>query len=221
MRRIRAAAVALALAPTVAAATPQNPSPPVNSTLNHFAGFDTIKTAQFHYNLNDGDFKFPSHFFATREGTDIAADQASGNSQRKLLHAVGHVVVHQTQASGSMSGKEASLAQRPSTLTCDTLDVDGTRQLYTATGNMHFSQDGGREATSDRAVLDESNHHLHMEGHVHVREGERSIDADVLDYDTNTGQVDGNGDVTITSPVETPQPGLAPPPKKSKKKRIL
>ena len=32
------------------------------STLSNFAGFDSIKTAQFHYNINNGDFQFPAHF---------------------------------------------------------------------------------------------------------------------------------------------------------------
>ncbi len=222
-RRLAAvAALAVALpAQRAVLGAPQGPGG-FDSTLNHFAGFDTIRTAQFHYNLNNGDFNFPAHFYATREGTDITADRANGNSQRKQLHAIGHVVVHQTQPVTSAGGKEANLTQRPSTLSCDTLDVDGFRQLYTANGNMHFTQEGGRNATSDRAVLDESNHRLHMEGHVHVREGERSIDADVLDYDTRSGEVDGNGNVTITSPVETPLPGARPAPtKKPKKKRLF
>jgi lipopolysaccharide export system protein LptA len=86
---------------------------------------------------------------------------------------------------------------------------------------MHFVQEGGREATSDTAILDDANHHLHMEGHVHVKNGESSIDSDVLDYDTLTGQLDGNGNVTITAPVETAQPGGPAPSSKPRKKRIL
>ncbi len=191
-----------------------------NSTLNNFAGFDSIKTAQFHYNFNNGNFNFPVHFFATREGTDIAADQGSGNSERKMLHATGHVIVHQNQAVGG-GGKASTFTQKPSTLTCDTLDVDGNRKLYTATGNMRFTQEGGKEATSDRAVLDDANHHLHMEGHVRVRDGERSMQAEVLDYDTLTGELNGNGNVTITAPVETASPGPRPSSTKKPKKRIF
>ncbi len=190
------------------------------SPLSHFAGFDTIKTAQFHYNFNNGNFSFPVRFFATREGTDIAADQGNGNSERKMLHATGHVVIHQT-GSTPASGKASAFTQKPSTLTCDTLDADGNRKLYVATGNMHFTQEGGKEATSDRAVLDDANHHLHMEGHVRVREGDRIIEAAALDYDTLSGQLDGNGNVTITTPVETPAAGAVPAATKKPKKRIL
>jgi lipopolysaccharide assembly outer membrane protein LptD (OstA) len=190
------------------------------STLSHFAGFDTIKTAQFHYNFNDGDFSFPVRFLATREGTDIAADRGNGNSERKLLHATGNVIIHQTGGT-SASGKASTFTEKPSTLTCDTLDVDGNRKLYVATGNMHFTQEGGKEATSDRAVLDDANHHLHMEGHVRVRQGDRVIEAAALDYDTLSGQLDGNGNVTITTPADTPAPGPAPAATKKPKKHII
>jgi lipopolysaccharide assembly outer membrane protein LptD (OstA) len=190
------------------------------STMSHIGGFDHITTSKFDFNLNSGDFVIPGHFTATRSGTDVTADQATGNSKSKIMHAQGHVVVHQNQALAGHGDNTAKFTERPSTLTCDKLDVDGTRKLFTATGNMHFVQEGGREATSDTAVLDDANHHLHMEGHVHVRNGEQTVDADVLDYDTQTGQLDGNGDVTITAPVETAQPGPPGSPKPKKKRRI-
>jgi len=208
------------LATSLAGAAPET-SAGAESSLNHLAGFD-IRTEHFTYNLNNGDFSLPGHFDATRSGTNITADRATGNSQRKLMHAAGHVVVHQSQPVAS--GKANDLTQRPSTLTCDTLDVDGNRRMYTAHGNMRFTQEGGHEATSDMAVLDDANHHLHMEGHVHVRNGEQTIDSDVLDYDTLTGQLVGNGNVTITAPVETPLPGTAAtraPKKKTKHLRRL
>ena len=131
------------------------------------------------------------------------------------MHAEGHGVVHQTQATGA--AKANDLTDRPSTLTCDKLDVNGTRQLYTAAGNMHFTQEGGREATSDTAVLDDAAHHLHMEGRVHVKNGDQTVDANVLDYDTQTGELDGNGNVTITTPVESPGPRTAASPKPKKR----
>ncbi len=198
----------------VALAAPEND--PQSSSLNHLAGFD-IRTEHFTYNLNNGDFSLPDHFDATRAGTNITADRATGNSQRKEMHAQGHVVVHQSEP--LRNGKASDLTQRPSTLYCDRLDVDGNRQVYTATGNMRFAQEGGHEATADRAVLDDANHHLHMEGNVHVRNGEQTVNSNTLDYDTLTGQLTGNGNVTITAPVETPTPGPAPTaaPKKKKK----
>ena len=219
MRRRGLLAVALLTAAASAAAA----SPQANQSysLSNVAGFDSIKTARFTYNINTGNFDFPGHFDATRSGTNITADRANGNSQRKQLHAEGHVVVHQNQALQG-SGKTPDLTQRPSTLTCDILDVDGNRKVYTATGNMRFVQEGGREASADHAILDDVNHHLHLEGHAHVRNGVQSIDSDVLDYDTVTGQLDGNGNVTITAPVETAPPGEArsPAPKKPRR-RIL
>ncbi len=221
---------ALALAAVVAAAAahparaagptpaPAGPGAGLGSTTSNFAGFDTIRTAQIHYNINNGTFEFPTHFSATRQGMDITADRANGNSQKKQLHAVGNVVVHQVEPTGT--GKTSALTQRPSTLTTDMLDVDGGRQIYTATGNMHFTQEGGKEASADRAVLDDLTHHLHMEGHVRVRDGERTIEATQLDYDTLTGEVDGNGNVTITAPAPTDTPGPPQPAstKKPKKK---
>lgn len=172
---------------------------------SNIAGFDKIHTDKINFNINNGDFTIPDAFSATRQGTDITADRATGNSKSKMLHAVGHVVVRQN-APLADRGRATDLTQRPSTLTTDTLDVDGTRKLYTATGNMHFTQEGGRDATSDRATLNDGTHKLHMEGHVHVKNGEQTISSDVLDYDTLTGQLDGNGNVTITSPVESPGP---------------
>jgi lipopolysaccharide assembly outer membrane protein LptD (OstA) len=198
-------------------ATAQSPDTAEGGTsVSHIAGFDHIQTDKFDYNLNTGDFSIPGHFTATRQGTDVTADHATGNSKAKVMHAEGHVIVHQTP--GGPPGHTSELTSRPSTLTCDKLDVDGTRKLYTATGNMHYTQEGGREATSDTAVLDDASHHLHMQGHVHVRSGDQTVDSDALDYDTVTGQLDGNGNVTITAPVETPAPGPARTPRPKKRK---
>jgi lipopolysaccharide assembly outer membrane protein LptD (OstA) len=214
-----AAAVPSAAAPAVPA--PAAPLPP-GSTAGQFqnvAGFDHIQTDDIEYNLNTGEFTLKDRFSASRRGLDITADHATGNSKKKTLHAVGHVVVHQNEPLQNR-GKTTELTQKPSTLTCDKLDADGVRQLYVAAGNVHFMQED-RDATSDSATLDDLNHHLHMVGHVHVRSGEQSIAADALDYDTITGQVEGHGDVTIVAPVETATPG--PPgsaaPAKGKKKR--
>jgi lipopolysaccharide assembly outer membrane protein LptD (OstA) len=215
VRSVLAACLVAALLRAQAPATPE--SSEGGTSVSHLAGFDHIQTDKFDYNLNTGDFTIPGHFTATRQGTDVTADHATGNSKSKIMHAEGHVVVHQNQPP---PGKPSDLTARPSTLTCDKLDVDGTKKVYTATGNMHFSQEGGREATSDNAILDDANHHLHMEGHVRVRDGDQTVEAETLDYDTLSGQLDGNGNVTITAPVETPQPGVARTPK-PKKKKIL
>lgn len=208
--RVARATVALVLA-THGVAVAQSDA----SGGSNIAGFDRIRTSKIDFNINSGEFTIPEHFAATRSGTDITADRATGNSKAKSLHAFGHVVVHQNQPLANR-GQATNLTQRPSTLTTDKLDVDGTRKLYTASGNMHFTQEGGRDATSDNAVLDDVAHKLHMEGHVRVKDGEQTIEADTLDYDTQTGQLSGNGNVTITTPVASPGPNdrIAPPKKR-------
>jgi lipopolysaccharide assembly outer membrane protein LptD (OstA) len=183
---------------------------------SNIAGFSHIRTDKVEFNINNGDFTIPGHFTATREGSDITADHATGNSKQKMLHAEGHVVVHQ-MSSATGSAASGDLSRNPSTLTCDRLDVDGVKKIYYATGNMHFTQVGGREATSNSAVLDETAHHLHLEGHAHVRKDDQVIDADTLDYDTASGELEANGDVTITAPVETAAPGPSAIPKKKKR----
>lgn len=184
------------------------PPPAADTGASNVAGFSHIKTDKVSFNINNGDFTIPDRFTATRPGSDITADRATGNSKQKQLHAEGHVVVHQmSAATGTKSTND--LSQRPSTLTCDRLDVDGIKKIYYATGNMHFTQEGGREATSDNAVLDDANHHLHLEGHAHVRKDDQVIDADTLDYDTASGELEANGDVTITAPYQTAPPGAA------------
>ena len=212
----RTATAAAALAFALGGAGSASAQAPGGMSASHFGGFDSIKTERFNFNLNTGDFSIPGHFTATREGSDVTADRASGNSKRKIMHAQGNVVVHDDGTGGAHGAKTSELAQKPSTLTCDTLDVDGTTKIYTATGNMHFVQ-AGREARSDRAVLDDANHHLHMEGNVHVKNGDQTIDAAVLDYDTQSGQLDGNGNVTIVAPVETAAPRTTTTVKKKKK----
>ena len=223
MRPLASAFAALATAAVACGLAVAAPQPPAaanaGASMSHIGGFDNITADHVSFNLNTGDFTIPGHFNATRSGTDITADRATGNSKSKIMHAEGNVIVHQNQSLANRGPNASQLTQKPSTLTCDKLDVDGTRKLYTATGNMHFTQEGGREANSDRAVLDDANHHLHMEGHVHVKSGEQSFDANVLDYDTLTGQLVGDGNVTITSPVETAPPGVPKPGRSAKPKR--
>ena len=115
-------AAAAALATAVSAQTTN-----AGTTLfKNVGGFDHIQSDDVQYNLNNGDFTLRDRFTAVREGTEITADRASGNSKSRLLHAEGHVVVHQNQPL-KQSGRAADLTQKPSTLTCDKLDVDGNR----------------------------------------------------------------------------------------------
>lgn len=217
--RLRRAFGALALA-SLAVTSVALGAPEDEGVASNVAGFSHIRADKVEFNINTGDFTIPDRFTATRGGSDITADHATGNSKQKLLHAEGHVVVHQSSAAVS-GAKTNDLTQRPSTLTCDRLDVDGIKKVYYATGNMHFTQEGGREATADSAVLDDAAHHLHMEGHVHVRQGDQTIDGDTLDYDTQSGQLDANGNVTITAPVETAAPGPPGSPAPKRRKRLF
>ncbi|MFY9779782.1 MAG: LptA/OstA family protein [Candidatus Baltobacteraceae bacterium] len=218
----RVSATPRATAAAVPAAVPAPAAPPpapgsAGAQFQNVAGFDRIQTDDVQYNLNTGEFTLKDRFSAARHGIDITADRATGNSRKKILHATGHVVLHQTEPLPNR-GKATELTQKPSTLTTDQLDADGSRQLYVATGHVHFTQEN-REATADAATLDDLNHHLHMSGNVHVRSGEQSIDADVLDYDTFSGEVEGHGNVTIVAPVETATPGAPRPAKPAKGKK--
>ncbi len=191
------------------------------SFFKNVGGFDRIQSETVNFNFETGNFSLPDHFTAVREGTDISADHATGNSRRKELHAVGHVVVHQTKAVKS-AGKTSELTQKPSTLVCDKLDVDGVRHLYVATGHVHFTQEK-RSATADSATLDDAEHHLHLEGSVHIADGDQTLDAQVVDYDTQSGEIRAEKDVTIVAPVPTATPGVAKPAAtgKPKKKHFL
>ena len=223
MKSFTASAAVLTCALAVASAAigaPQGagPAEPASGA-SGVAGFDHIATKHISFNYDNGNFTLPGPFTASSKDTDITADQATGNSKQKLLHARGHVVVHK-KAEQRPNGKGSSVTQKPSTLDCDSLDADGNSKVYTCTGNMHFVQEGGRDATADAATLDDAHHHLHMQGNVHVQDKDRTINASTIDYDTLSGQIEADGDVTITAPAETAPPGTAPV-SPIKRKKIL
>jgi lipopolysaccharide export system protein LptA len=208
---------ASAPAPQRATAAPApEPSASDRSGFSHLAGFDHIQTDDVKYNLNTGEFSLKDRFTAVREGMDITADSGAGNSKKKQLHAQGHVIVH---SSKKVEGKGAgAVTEEPSTLTCDKLDVDGGRKLYTASGSVHFSQED-RDATADTGTLDDAHNILHLEGHVHIRDKEQYLDADVVDYNTASGEMNAHGGpVSIRVPLETAGP-VAPATARPKKKK--
>lgn len=182
--------VPLAFALAMAAPGTAQPQTP-NRGIENFAGFDHISAEYIKWNMTDGKFQIPKRYTAFRGGTDISADSASGNSKKKLLHAVGNVVVHQKKQFGT-GADAAKVTQEPSTLTCDKLDADGLRKFYVANGNVHFTQ-VDRDATSNAGTLDDVNHMLHLEGNVHIRDKDQYVDADVVDYNTQTGEVTIHG----------------------------
>jgi lipopolysaccharide transport protein LptA len=195
-----AALAALCCLPAAGVAFAQSSSP---GEFRNLGGFDTITTRTIDTNLNTGVFSVPDHFNATRSGTEISADRATGNTKKKTVHAVGNVVVHRT-ASLDVKGPASKFAQEPSTLTCDKLDVDGVRKFYTATGNVHFTQQD-RDATADRGTLDDVSNELHLQGNVHVRDKEQYLDGQDVVYNTKTGDVRATGNpVTVRAPIATP-----------------
>jgi lipopolysaccharide transport protein LptA len=195
----------------VAASAQRSPSP-TQPGFHNVGGFDTITTRTIDTNLNTGDFTVPERFAATRSGTEISADRATGNSKKKLVHATGHVVVHRTGQVESQGELASKVSGEPSTLTCDTLDVDGIRKFYVAVGNVHFTQQD-REATADRATLNDLTNELHLTGNVHIRDKEQFLDGNDVIYNTKTGDVKATGNpVMVRTPVEAATPGgLAPP----------
>lgn len=187
-----------------------SPAPPDHSQMpdvaSNVSGFDHIQAEHMEMNFTSGEYKIPDRFNAVRQGTEITADSATGNTKKKTMHAVGHVIVHQNSALKSAGDVQKMTSQGPSTLTCDKLDVDGIAKTYLATGNVHFTQQN-REGTSDTGKLNDISHMLHMEGHVHLRDGEQTLDGDVVDYNTVTGEALVNGKPAIVRmPMETPPP---------------
>lgn len=223
---VRGLALAACWIAAVGAAAAPRPSPEgAGGGFHNVGGFDTISTKTIDTNLNTGDFTVPGHFTATRSGTEISADRATGNSKKKLVHATGHVVVHRTGEGPPLGeGDQAKVSQEPSTLTCDTLDVDGTKKFYVATGNVHFTQQD-REASADRGTLDDVTNDLHLIGNVHIRDKEQYLDGTDVTYNTKTGDVKASGNpVIVRTPVETPSPGEAQPtasPSAKPKRKIL
>jgi len=219
---LRGLAVPLLAASCLMAATVKSPpvvKPPATSKstpnaikpgFHNVGGFDTITTKTIDTNLNTGDFSVPEHFDATRGTTEISADRATGNSKRKTVHATGHVVVHRTgplQATGALAGGSGG----PSTLTCDTLDVDGVKKYYVATGNVHFTQED-REASADHGTLNDVTNELHLVGNVHIRDKEQYLDGTDVVYNTKTGDLRASGNpVIVRTPVETAAPAAALP----------
>jgi lipopolysaccharide export system protein LptA len=200
MKFSRLALLSLAL---VVAAASRAASQSPDRGIEHFAGFDYILASDIKWNSTTGAFTVPQRFRAVRAGTELNADSGFGNSRKKLLHATGHVIVHQGKQFGT-GADAAKVTQEPSTLTCDKLDADGTRKYYVATGAVHYTQID-RDMTSNSGTLDDANHMLHLEGSVHIRDKGQYVDADVVDYNTQTGQVNVHGSPAVVRvPAEPP-----------------
>lgn len=184
------------------------------------ASFDlgvwTVHASSLDANFKNGDFSTPAKVVMTRTGGDVTADRANGNYKRQELFLVGHVVMHDAQGgAGSLEGGPADHAPSPSTLTADKAQIDGQAKLYKAIGNVHYVQ-ADTVVDADTGTLDDATHDLLLEGRVHIVQGARSMLAQRVVYNTQTGKAHAQGNVTMQFPSElhrtlaTPKPLKVP-----------
>jgi len=124
-----------------------------------------VSTSEFSYNWDSGVFAAPQHITLTRPGSTIDADRANGNEKQRVATLYGNVVLHDSR--GTIAGIAGKGSHAPATLTCDRLDVEGTRKMSGAIGRVHFVQ-GASRAGADRANLNGLTHNLQFHGHVHL-----------------------------------------------------
>ncbi|MBV9277689.1 MAG: hypothetical protein JOZ97_05580 [Candidatus Eremiobacteraeota bacterium] len=196
-------------------------------------------------NFRAGDFTVPSHISVTCPNRSIDADRARGNFGRKRATLYGHVVIHDTQGGAGLADFSPSGAASagPATLTSDQLEIDSLNKTYTAIGNVHYVQgnrvidarqgtlddnskiltleslhfaEGVQSGNANHGVLNDATHDLDLTGAVHVVDGDRSMDADHILYNTQSGALHARGHIVMQFPG---QEAGAPAPRK--KKRIL
>jgi lipopolysaccharide assembly outer membrane protein LptD (OstA) len=208
-----AATPAISPAPVGSAAPLVSPAAKADEeSLDVIGGFD-IRSGSIDYNYSTGDYTIPTRFTATNGGTDISADRAKGNSKRKIITADGNVVIHQARTPIKPGAAPSHFTQAPSTLTGDHIDADGIAKIYTVIGHVRFTQ-GERDATADRGTFNDVTNEVHMEGHVVIKDQGQTLDAETVDYNTQTGDGKASGNVTVVAPVATPEPASAPRKKK-------
>lgn len=176
-----------------------------------------IETDETHWNFNSGDFTMPHRVRFFRPGTDAVGDRATGNSKRGTATLIGNVTVHDSGNAPEATGGGAYSGSGPATLTCDQLEIDSKQKVYTATGNVHFSQ-GTRTGTAQHGVLDRTTGKLLLTGDVKLTDAGSSMTANVVNYNLNTKDVDVSGaPLIIKQPVPPAQAGTATPKPKKKK----
>ncbi|HXP92578.1 MAG TPA: L-threonylcarbamoyladenylate synthase [Candidatus Binatia bacterium] len=223
----RTLAVALLVAATALPAIAQNrpapaPAPKASSSSSTLTnGQFSVETDETNYNLNNGDFEMPHHVHFTRPGTDVTGDRAHGNTRNDTITITGHVVLHQTGAVNSLgAGAQKVTSEEPSTLMTDELQVDGKAKTYTAIGNVHWAQ-GNKKLSADHGVLNELTHQLNLQGNVHIEQNQQSMDADRVDYDTETEDGKAYGAPVVSRlPVTAPGPDVTSPPAPKPKKGL-
>jgi lipopolysaccharide assembly outer membrane protein LptD (OstA) len=76
-------------------------------------------------------------------------------------------IIVHMKRSVSVTGQAAGSEQGPSTMTCDHLEIDAQSRHYHATGNVHYVQKE-RSMTADVADFDEASRRMRLEGHVAI-----------------------------------------------------
>ncbi|MBV8727910.1 MAG: hypothetical protein JO233_08990 [Candidatus Eremiobacteraeota bacterium] len=200
-------------------------------------------------NFRAGDFTIPTHISVSCPNRTIEADRARGNFSRRRATLFGHVVVHDEQGGAGLAdfSPSGTASAGPATLSSDQLDVDSQNKIYTAIGNVHYVQgnrvidarqgtlddnaklltleslhfaEGVQSGSANHGVLDDRTHDLDLTGSVHVIDGEHSMDADHILYNTQSGALHARGHIVMQFPGAEPG-GPAPAPTPRKKKRIL
>ncbi len=207
--------VAVAATPSPAPHAPASPSPaPAASpagggTVLLFAGMQ-LHTKMVDATLKTGDFSAPGHVTIARPTGDINADRASGNYDKQVLTLYGHVVANDNGGGlGKLASAGSTTSRGPATLTADQLFIDLQRKTYTATGNVHYVQ-ADSVMDSDIATLSDVTHILDLRGNVRIKQGNRNMRAGHVIYNTVTGLVHAEDNVTIVLPAAA-APHLATP----------
>ena len=184
-------------------------------------GTDTVQTAQIRYNQNSGDFTMPGKAQFSRPGTEASGDRAQGNTKRGTLTLSGNVTVHDSGNAPEV-GDKAYGGNGPADLSCNTLDVDAKSKIYTADGNVKFSQ-GSRTGVAEHGTLDRGSGKLRLERNVKLTDGESSMTAASVDYNlTSKDVVVHGGPIVIKQPVPSsePRPAASGSPKPKPKRRL-
>lgn len=230
--------------------TPSRAAKPSQQNVFFNMGLCRVSTAALDTsNFRAGDFTVPTHISVTCPNRSIDADRAKGNFSRKHATLYGHVVVHDAQGGAGLSdfSPSGTASAGPATLSSDQLQIDSENKVYTAIGNVHYVQgnrvidarqgtlddntkiltleslhfaEGIQSGNADHGVLNDVTHDLDLTGSVHVVDGDHSMDADHILYNTQSGALHARGHIVMQFPGAEPG-GPAPAPTPRKKKKIL
>ena len=190
-----------------------NPDFAVEQTPSERFGVWTIYMTEIDGNQRTGDFSTPCKVYVTRNGGDITGDRASGNFLKGVFTVYGDVVIHDTEGNfAGLSSAPVSKSHTPATLTADQVHIDDRTTTYTASGHVHYVH-GETVSDADSGTLIDAKHQLDLQGNVHISQGNRTIQAAHVLYNTVTDEAHAEGDpVTLMFPSQiaphfaTPRP---------------